>query len=302
MALTPLQKSERRLGLGASMAAPACGLSKYKTPYKLWREMALGEDLDEGEKLHLDMGHVLEPFTLDRFARTQKKTVIDRQVKVVDPKHPWRWVTLDGRCQEDRAPIEAKSVGFANPAEWGEEFEADAVPMEYYAQCQHNMACTDASYVWFPVIVLNRQFRVYKIHRDQGVIDHMTNVQTQFLEMVRNKTPPPPQTMDDVSTMFPGNNGALAKADEATRSLVVEMKAKKADIKIMEEATEELKLQIAAYMGDSTELLYNGRLITTYRRAKDSKKFDINTFMVDHPAMYDKYLIPVPGSRRMLLK
>jgi hypothetical protein len=150
--------------------------------------------------------------------------------------------------------------------------------------------------------VLNRQFRVYKIHRDQGVIDHMTNVQTQFLEMVRNKTPPPPQTMDDVSTMFPGNNGALAKADEATRSLVVEMKAKKADIKIMEEATEELKLQIAAYMGDSTELLYNGRLITTYRRAKDSKKFDINTFMVDHPAMYDKYLIPVPGSRRMLLK
>ena len=151
----------RALGLGASDAAAAVGLSKWKTPYQLWQEklgIAANDDHD-AEALHLEMGNALEPLAIARFERKQKLTVSDRQVRVVDPTWDKRWVTVDGLAS-DGGLVEAKSVGFADPREWGDEFDDGAIPMHYLLQTQHAMACTVASHTWVPVIELNRQFRI----------------------------------------------------------------------------------------------------------------------------------------------
>lgn len=304
MSLSVAEQVEHAMGIGASDSAAAVRLSKWKTQYKLFRRKLELDPPDEREELHLEMGQVLEPMIVNRFAKKQKVTVVDRQLKIVDPENPWRWVTLDGRVAETGAHVEAKSVGMADPAEWGDEMTDNEVPMEYFIQCQHGLACNPAApYTWLPMVVLNRQFRVYRIQRDPDLITLMTAQEKEFMRMLEAREPPPPQDMEDISLMWPSHRDA--KKVEASKDLAIlvsTFKDSKAKVKEMVDAQEEMKLLIARHIGDAAELVFAGKTIVTYKQAKASMKFQVDQFQVDHPALYDKYLREVPGSRRMLTK
>ncbi len=304
MTLTTEQVEARKHGLGASMAAPACGLSRYKTPYRLWREMLGIDALSEAELLHQEIGRALEPVALNRFEKKNKVKVIDRQLKIVDPQNPWRWVTLDGRCDTDGIPVEAKSVGMADPEQWGHEFEDDQVPMEYYIQVQHGLACnTEAPYAWLPVIVLNRQFRIYRIWRSPGTIQLLTDEERKFLNLVESKTPPALKDQEDVSLAYPSHiEGHSVECSDELAIEVAKFKDSKDRAKKIKDQQDEWKFMISNHMGEAAELTYRGRVIVTYKKARDGMKFDTDSFAMDHPALYNKYLKPSKGSRRMLTK
>lgn len=304
MSLTAQQQIERRSGLGASECAAAVGLSKWETPLQLWRKKLGLDRPDEREELHLEMGQALEPMILNRFEKKQKVKVIDRQLRIVDPAWPQRWVTLDGRSATDGAHVEAKSVGMADPAEWGEEFQDDAVPMQYFLQCQHGLACNpDAPYAWLPLVVLNRQFRIYRIRRDDELIAMLTEQERAFLALVESKTPPPPIDLDDTKLMWPSHReNKQIEASIEVASAVGQLKVCKAQAKELDEKQEKFKLAIQAHMGDAAELIFAGRTIATWKKAKDSQKFDVEQFAIDKPLMYEQYCKPVTGSRRLLTK
>lgn len=266
---------DRRLGCGASDAAAAIGLSKWKTPYQLWREKVLGDQPDISEKLAIEVGKALEPVIIERFSRNTGLFVADQQLVVTDPDNPWRWVTLDGRAS-DGGLVEAKSVGFANPEDWGEE-DTDMIPMSYFAQTQHGLSCVpDAPYCYVPVIVLNRTERLYKIQRDNDFIADMIERERQFMELVWNKIPPELTTMADVKLAYPRDTGTSVVADMSIAGLVSDMKHVKEELKALSAQEEVMKVTIASFMGDaSTLVLETGETLCTYksqsRNSLDSK-------------------------------
>lgn len=304
MSLTPQQRIERRAGLGASDAAAAIGLSKWQTPLQLYLEK-IGQappDKDE-DALHLEIGSALEPMIIERFARKQRIQVIDRQRKFVDPTWEKRWATADGIAANDGAWVEAKSVGIADPTEWGDELEDGAVPMIYYIQNQHSLACSGAPYAWLPVVMLNRQFRIYRIQRDEELIALMTKQEREFMRLVEARIPPPPVDLDDAKLMWPSHReNKRVDADEQMAGVVAALKDSKVRAKALEEAQEDMKLRIQKHMGDAAELVFCGKTICTWKQAKASQKFDEDRFATDQPVLYRQYLKDVPGSRRMLTK
>jgi len=176
--------------------------------------------------------------------------------------------------------------------------------MPYYIQAQHGLACVpDAPYTWMPIVVLNRQFRVYRIQRDPETIALLTEQEKAFMRLVEIGEPPPPVDLEDASLRWPGHReGKWLMATDEIAAVVAEFKQSKAEAKTIEFQQAELKLKIAEHLGDAAELVYEGKSICTYRQPKDSLKFDAARFEADHPDLYARYLRPVPNARRMLAK
>lgn len=295
----------RNMGLGASDAAAACGLSKWKSPFELWREKlgkAAANDDDVDATLARDMGHVLEPFTVARFERKSKLIVTDRQLQVVDPTWPTRWVTLDGRSS-DGGIVEAKSVGFADPREWGDEFEDSAIPLPYLLQTQHALACTGAPHAWVPVIVLNRQFRIYRVQRDDDLIAALTAKERSFWQFVIDRQPPPPISYEDAAAQWPQDAGTTIVCDDKTRPFVTAYILGKAKVKAAEMDVEIAQAAVASYMGANSLLVdTGGNPLITWKTAKGSVKVDIPKMRGAHPDIVKAFEFEQPGSRRMLIK
>lgn len=292
--------------LGASRAAAAVGLSPWQTPFQLYLEM-LGQlpanDPNAEEPLYLEMGEALEPIAIRRLEKRLKVKVADRQLRVADPEWPRRHVTMDGRINDDEY-VEAKSTGFADPEEWGDEDEEDAVPMQYYIQCQHGMACNGCTYAWIPLIVTNRQFRLYRVKRNDDVIAELTEKEREFLARVDARDPPPPTSLEDIKLRWPSHieSKRITANPEIARLLTEHAKQREAE-KVAKASKEYLQLTIVKNMADAAELMDSvGNILATFKQAKSSSKFNEDQFSIDHPALYAKYLRDIPGSRRFLNK
>lgn len=302
-------KFNRAQGLGASDAAAAIGLSKWKTPFRLWQEKlgllppeAANEDRVIDEALHLEMGKVLEPVALARFTRKTGYTVRDQQMQVVDAERPWRWVTLDG-VSADEGVVEAKSVGWANPVDWGDELQDDAIPLGYLIQVQHALDITKRSHAWVPLIILNREFRVYRVNRDDELIALVREKEIAFWEHVQTRTPPPPINYEDASDQWPKDSGSTILATVEALTFVSELANAKVALKEAQQAEEAAKAKVARFMGENQVLVDEKRRpLVTWKTAKPSVKVDLDLMRAGHPAIVRQYEFEVPGSRRMLLK
>lgn len=297
---------DRRDGLGASDAAAAVGQSKWRTPLQLWREK-VGEASNEelfAARLPLLMGKALEPLVLDLFTqKTGLSAAAAHQKRVHDPANPWRWVTLDALAEDGR-PVEAKSAAQAGAAEWGDQNEDDAVPMIYYLQCQHSMACNpEWDYVWMPLLVLNRQFRVYRVRRDNDVIALLTPKEQDFMGYVARREPPPPVDLEDVSFLYPTDRGTTLVAQGELQVQVSQLAAAKAARKVAEKIEADLVFQVKQAMGEHAILTDPmGKVLCTWKQNKPSLKFNKDKFRAAHPAIYQQFEESVAGNRPLLVK
>lgn len=302
LSLTP--RRERHEGLGASDAAAAVGLSKWQSPYELWLEKTgqAANDVDP-HALPIAMGNALEPVVLAAFTRRTGLEVTRRQEQVIDPKWPVRWVTLDGMAS-DGGMIEAKSAGFADPTEWGDEYENDAVPMQYYLQCQHGLACTGAEFSYLPLIILNRQFRLYRVLRNDEVIGQLTEAERLFWNCVEARIPPDPISLDDAALRWPTDTAAEIVASAEIVALAAKLKTHKVALKDLEREVEAAELGIKAYMGEHGALVdvAGSKPLITWKQAKPSRILDKDALRAAHPAIYSQFEFERPGSRRFLVK
>lgn len=300
---------DRNKGLGASDAAAAIGLSKWKTPFQLWQEKlgltprtADNDERFQDELLHLEMGKVLEPVAIARFEKKTGYAVRDRQLQVFDKDLPWRWVTLDG-VAADEGLVEAKSVGFANPLDWGDELTDDAIPIPYLVQVQKGLGITGRAHGWVPLIVLNREFRIYRIQRDQEFIDLIRQRETEFMQHVWDRTPPPPIDYIDAARQWPQDSGTTIVATAEAVGFVSELAKAKQARKTAELDEILAQAKVAKFMGENAILAGdNGKPLVTWKTAKPSHKTDLAALTAKHTELVSQFEIEVAGSRRMLVK
>lgn len=300
---------DRSMGLGASDAAAAAGASRWKTPYQLYLQKTDPaneelKELTEQEQMRFAIGHAIEPVALSFFEKKSKLSISNRQKRYVDPAWPRRWVHVDADSS-DGGYVEAKSTATLSEG-WGhDEFEENAVPIDYYCQTQHGMACSGKSHVWVPVVVLNRQFRLYVVRRDEEAIGLLTAKERAFVELLDARTPPPPTNLQDAKLRWPKDDGSRITATPEVALASRRHHRIKALIKKLEQKRDELELCVKSHMGTHTELYSeDGKtLINTWKTARASAYFDEDTFAIQHPELYRQYIRnDKPGSRRLLSK
>lgn len=249
MTFTPAQLAERRKYLGASESSAALGLSPWFSPVELFLDK-IGQGAPIEETIPMMVGTALEPVTLALFERETGLVADLRQQVFVDENCPWRRCTVDGYTSDDWI-VEAKSSGDFRG--WGD--ADDEIPQHYLYNAMHSLKCIpQAKGVYFPVLLGGRSFELYRVKRDDEMVDLVCKGEELFMERVRNHTPPEPKSVDDVKLLYPRDNGQSIFASAQIEADAIAIAHYKAEMKSSQEAIDNLMTRVTAFMGANATL------------------------------------------------
>ena len=302
--------AERKTGIGGSEAAAVMGLSPWATPVPVWLDKT-GRAAPKEDTEAMRIGTELEDFVARRYCQETGRTVqrynkmlhVDCLLGNFDRLVIREGEKVASHMGEVRTNLllECKT----STREW-----EDGVPLYYQTQVQHYMglvACLEAADV--AVLFLGRKhFEVYRVERDQAVIDHMQAYLREWWErhVVRDEMPKP-QNEADCKLLWARSNPG--KSVEATAEIVEKLK-KYADAKETEKAVKDiaaaLQSDIEAFMGDAEVLVGpDGKPMLTWKSAKDTSKTNWEALaraLGATDAQINDYTTTSPGSRRFTPK
>lgn len=205
-----------REGIGGSEIAAALGLSPYQSPLEVWitKTAVAEEDTPAAVEEHAEAkewGSTVEPALRRWYERRAGVPIWCPPRSLFHPTIPWMRATPDGiAISGPPAPpsgmalflvnepqrdlwdhgFEAKNTNWRQAHRWGEP-GSDDVPLEHILQCQQGMCVTGLA-SWRVVATVGGQPpAVYRIARDDELIEQMVVGGTAFWQYVVTKTPPP---------------------------------------------------------------------------------------------------------------
>lgn len=191
----------RQIGIGASEAAAACGLSPWMTPIELWRlKTGRKEAIDLSENAAVQQGVRMEPAIREFFkAMHPEFCVAYNQFDILfQTERPWMFATLDGEITDAdgrRGILEIKTATPSGKAGWSK-WSDGKLPQNYFAQTLHQLWATgyDFVYLFAALYSMNGDItlREYEIWRDD-VKDDLTwllDKETEFWRHVTDGTIP----------------------------------------------------------------------------------------------------------------
>lgn len=273
--------AERRTGIGSSDAPVVLGLSKWKSPLRLYYEK-LGEATDSPEESEAaEWGRTLEPILAQRYTRDTGRPVIynARQHIMRGYGVPWLLATVDALvpATRDVSPwptgseyyvppastkpavplpfaedgiLEIKTTSFFNREEW-----ADEPPLYYMVQVQHQLAALNLKWASMAVLIGGQRFLWMDVLRDDAFIEALLEKEAEFWERVRYRNPPPVDGSDDTKALLkelyarPTASDAVPLPPEAL-DWHLELAAAKADRKAAEAREQAVENQIKAAIGE----------------------------------------------------
>lgn len=311
MSLTAEQRAERSSGIGGSDAAPAVGVSRFKTPFQLYSEKR-GEAPEIEAPDFLRWRSLIEPIVRQEYAERTGNVVRLPISTFRHPKHPHMLVHPDG-VTDSRRYFEAKTARSARApdgtTEWGEP-GTDEVPDEYVIQCQHGMLVVAAQLditievADLAVLIGLDDYRVYHIEPDRELQEMLVDEERAFWTRVQKGDAPPITTLDDIKVRYgraslTGVSQASAEVAAAVHELA-ELKALMTRAK--DEECECLEAKIKLAFGDNDTLVYGGKVLATWRAQKGQRRVDADGLRKKHPAIYEEFETVGDPFRRLLLK
>ena len=262
-----LAKKRQGRTIGASEAAMAIGIAPESwsnaTPVDLWMRKT-GRAMPVATSPEMEWGLLLEPLVLAKYERWSGFKVENRQLAIRHPTVPYLAATLDGTAEDESILVEAKTASaFAHG--WGEPGTAE-IPEPYLIQVNLGMEVTNLRYAEVPVLFGGQRFEVYRVHRDDELIEAMMPRLAEFQRCVETDTPPTWGRMDAhaLAILHPNCVGTI-ELDAATQHKVLTYESLGETIKAKEEEREALKSEILAAMGDGQIAeLSDGRRVKRY--------------------------------------
>lgn len=302
----PVDSPLRLQGVGGSEVGSALGINPYCSPSKLYK-IKIGELVDDSNSDAAELGHVLEPWILDKYE--QKHGVkLERPGDRVyrHSEHPWLFAHVDGLVIGEKRGVDAKSTGLMNyqAAKKFGKGGTDHLPESIICQCVLYMAIFDYPQWDVAALIAGGGVRFYQIYRDidleKVVIEQL---KTFWFHHVGNRIPPEPKNIDDVNVIYTnGDHDPIEATPEIYKAYLDLLKSKKKFSKVKKEK-ERNEFIIKEFMRDHGALLDIGdNELITWFRCKDSEVFDEKCFKLENPDLYKKYLITKNGTRRFLVK
>lgn len=288
----------RALGLGGSDMAAIVGLDKYTSPQEIWLRKS-GHRVPRRDDPVLEeaalMGHVLEPVVRQRFTDITGLRVLEGPgtLRAVDPD--WGIANLDGITLEDGqyGVFEAKTRSSYALDEW-----LDEPPTGPYLQVQHYLMVTGWTFGYIACLIGGQRTLVHRVERDNDLIDGLRTIGSEFMEQVRNGTPPPVDgsaaTQDLLHRLHPNANGEVVVGDaaEVEKWLTLRASARTqrdaADI-----ALTEAENHLKAICGDASEVHIRGQLAYSWPAYTRRGAVQWDDLAADHPDIdIDAYRAP----------
>ena len=301
----------RQQGIGASDAAAAVGISPYQSQLELWmiktgRMSGMPEPSLDEVRSPIYWGNVLEPIVAAHYTRKTGRKV--RRVNAVlqhpDPDKAWMLANLDYAvvaCDEVQL-LECKTAG-----EFGARLWKDGVPEYYQCQVQHQLAVTGKQSADVAVLICGQEFRVYRIERDDALIQELIKLERQYWHWVETDTPPPADGSDSADRalrqLYPHVHDEVldftAHADlNQSFNQLVQVRDQLTSLNLQEA---QLKQFLQQTLGDATKARFALGSIS-WKRSKDTVALNTKNLLKEQPDMLDRYGEIRQGSRRFTVQ
>ena len=288
----------RKQGIGGSEAGAICGLNPYCTAMEVYYDKT-SEEIEDIDNESMRQGRELEEYVAKRFTEETGKKVRRANAMFFDEKNPFMFADVDRMIVGENAGLECKT---ASPF-MAEYWEGDKVPLSYQMQCYHYMSVCNADAWYVAVLIYGREFKVYKLERDEEIIENLVQLEKNFWEnnVLKRVLPDP-----DGSKLA---DSVIAEYFKETTGAVIPLQGFDDKLKRREELVElldkletekkQIEQELKIYMGDAEKA--ENHLFRVSWKAVASSRLDTKALQEQEPDIYQKYLKQT-NSRRFTVK
>lgn len=277
----------RQKSIGGSDASSIIGLNPFSSPYTVWADK-LGKIPPKEDNEAMRQGRDLEFYVAERFCEAMGKKVRRENYILINPDYPFAHANVDRMVVGEDAGLECKTTSALNL----KNFKNGAFPDTYYVQCVHYMMVTGCNKWYLAVLVLNREFMVFEIERDEEEIAALAQSEAEFWRLVEAKTSPvadgSTSTTSTISILYPESNDESVNLF-AYESDLREYMALTAQIKELEKLRDEAANKVKAFLGEAgrgESDHYKVSFTSTSRSSFDSKRFAADHKDIDLSGYY----------------
>ena len=217
-------------------------------------------------------------------------------------KHPWMRSHFDYITEDGKTLLEVKNYGWHRVKEFGENMSS-IIPAEDMAQCLHEAAVHNVNEVWLCVLFGGQELRTFPITVEPVAIDTLIETEAELWGQIQARNPPPAATPALSRLLHPRSNGSVRTVGQDVAQVCAALAAAKKQIKQLEELVEKDQAKLQNLMGEAEALITpEGKVLATWKQAKDSRGFDREMFQKAMPDIYDQFVVTKPGTRRFLIK
>lgn len=257
MALSEAARERRRSYVGASDVAAVMGLSPFASAADVWTEKVYGTDDISSDAAEL--GSALEAGVRAMADAKLGKTKKAGPFRVLDGTR--LGVNLDAYLEdadsgdEKIIPVELKTAGLLNPHspfldEWGAEY-TDEMPAHYLVQVMAQIAAVGAPYGYLGALIAGRGFLVYRVNRDDEMIEMMLRDIAAFWSSVESRERPSDVVPSvEVLSRVVRRPGSVAEMPAEMLRDVMRWRVAAAYKRDAEKAEIDAKARVIAWLGD----------------------------------------------------
>ena len=256
----------RKNGIGGSDVGAVCGLNPYRTAIEVYYDKT-SEEIEEIDNEAMRQGRELEEYVARRFCEASGKKV--RRANAI----------------------------------MAEQWKDGSIPISYQIQCYHYMAVCRADAWYIAVLIYGREFKYYRIERDDEVIENLIWIEKEFWNgnVIPRVMPDPDgsKTADlAIAERFKdaqSNTILLSGFDERLRrrqELLTVMEH-------MEKEKRQIDQELKLYLGDA-ETAENEHYRVSWKNVSRSS-LDEKRLKEEEPEIYEKYR-RITTSRRFTVK
>ena len=288
----------RKQGLGGSDAGAVCGLNPYRTAIQVYQDKTTDE-IEDIDNEAMRQGREFEDYVARRFMEATGKKVRKANFMYYDEEHPFMLADVDRMIVGENAGLECKTASPYMAEKWAD----GKIPLSYQIQCLHYMSVCKADAWYIAVLIYGREFKYYKIERDEEMLADLIQIEKDFWEnhVLKKVLPKPdgPELADSVIAEYFKKSReetvALTGFDEKLnrRQELSEM------IESMGTEKRQIEQELKLYLGEA-EIAENGKYRVSWKSVS-SQRIDEKRLKEECPEVYEKYR-KTTQYRRFLVK
>ena len=276
----------RKQGIGGSDAGAVCGLNPYRTAIQVYYDKT-SDSIEDVDNEAMRQGRELEEYVAKRFCEASGKKVRRANAMFYDEKNLFMLADVDRMIVGENAGLECKTASPYSEEKWRD----DKIPLSYQLQCYHYMSVCNADSWYIAVLIYGRDFKYYRIERDDEVIENLIRIEKEFWnEYVLKQVIPDPDGSKTADV-------AIAERFKESKSITIpltgfdERLERRQELLSLLEKIETEKRQIdqelKLYLGDA-EIAENESYRVSWKNISRSS-IDEKRLKAEQPEIYEKY-------------
>jgi len=276
----------RKQGIGGSDAGAVCGLNPYRTAMQVYQDKT-SEETEEIDNEAMRQGREFEDYVARRFTEATGKKVRRANAMFYHEKYPFMLADVDRMVVGENAGLECKTASSYMVDKWKDE----KIPLSYQIQCLHYMAVCGAEAWYIAVLIYGKEFKYYRIERDEEMIADLIRIEEDFWQnyVLKRQIPSP-----DGSKLA---DSVIAEYYKQTIAETIPLTGFNEKIKRRQELSEiigkmdtekrQIEQELKLYLGEA-EIAENEQYRVSWK-AVQSNRLDEKRLKEEQPEIYEKY-------------